>query len=150
MIGSHTGFQIAIIIVISGMAAGVSWLSKKPETENPPAVICDPTKIKADEICFDQISGNVLWVDARSRDEWETNGHPESILWNLDPKENQQTFEAEAALKIMEAAQVVVYCGSQACDTSRQVAKRIRSLELGPEVKVLHGGHQALPLNKKR
>jgi hypothetical protein len=39
---------------------------------------------------------------------------------------------------------VVVYCSSEACGTSRQVADRIRKLDLGPKVKVLFGGWDAI------
>jgi hypothetical protein len=39
-----------------------------------------------------------------------------------------------------------VYCGTEACGTSRIIADRIKSLNLGPTVKILFGGWDALRL----
>ncbi len=141
-------FQIAILFAISVSAATISWLARDTNPKPTPIPHCDPAAIKADEICFDQVPADALWIDARSRSEWEKNGYPNSILWNLDPKEDANKMEADAVFKIAESKQVVVYCTSQACDTSRQIAGKIRKLELGPPVKVLHGGHPSLRLKK--
>ena len=141
-------FQIAIMIGIAASAASITWFLKDPNSKPALIVHCDPALLKPDEICFDQVMGNVLWVDARSRDEWQKNGYPNSILWNLDPKEDALKMEADAAMKIGDYKRVVVYCSSQACGTSREVAKRIRKLDFGPEVKALHGGYPALVFKK--
>jgi rhodanese-related sulfurtransferase len=134
--------QLAIIGVISAVAAGGSWLTKGPQ--EAVAFECDPALIREDEICLGDAVGNILWVDARSRSDWESNGIKGSILWNMDPKEDEMAFEADAAAHIVAAELVVVYCGSEACDTSRQIADRIRSLGLGAPVRVLHGGWDAI------
>ena len=55
-------------------------------------------------------------------------------------------MEADAFLKISESKFIAVYCTSQACGTSRLIAEKIRKLELGPTVKVLHGGYPSLRL----
>ncbi len=86
----------------------------------------------------------VVWVDARPRKDWEKNGVPGSLLWNLDPAEDMQAFEAEAAMKIAMTPKVIVYCGDENCGVSRQIAERIRAMDLGAEVFVLHGGWRAL------
>jgi len=140
--------QIAMLLAIAASAACLTWFLKDPNS-NPAAVThCDPAALKPDEICFDQVSGKVLWIDARSREEWTQNGYPDSILWNLDPKEDALKMEADAAMKIIECEMVVVYCTSRACGTSRQIAEKIRKLELGPMVKILHGGYPSLRLKK--
>lgn len=139
-------FQIAILFAISASAAGISWLARDTNPKPAPIPHCDPTAIKADEICFDQVPADALWIDARLRNEWQKNGYPDSILWNLDPKEDANKMEADAVFKIAESKFVVVYCTSQSCGTSRQIAEKIRKLELGPKVKVLHGGYPSLRL----
>jgi rhodanese-related sulfurtransferase len=83
-------------------------------------------------------------VDARSRAEWEKDGVQGSVLWNMDPREDANAMEAAAAARIFGAGLVVVYCGSEACGISRQIAEKIRKLDLGPQVKVLHGGWAAM------
>lgn len=135
--------QLAAISVIAMTAAGTTWLMKGPPLRE---LRCDPAILKPDEICLKQLSENtaVVWVDARSRMEWKKNGMPGSILWNLDPNEDMQAFEAELAQRVMDVPRVIVYCGDESCGVSRQVAERIRDLGLGAEVSVLHGGWRAL------
>lgn len=135
--------QLALIGVVSSIAAGGSWyLREEPAAAAP--FVCDPASIAEDEICLADVYEGTLWVDARSRSDWEKNGVTGSILWNFDPAEDAQTFESDAAMRIIGAPLVVVYCESQACGTSRQIADLIRKMDLGPEVKVLHGGWDAL------
>jgi rhodanese-related sulfurtransferase len=135
--------QLAAITAIALMTAGVTWLVKGPPVRE---LRCDPATLKPDEICLQQISANsvVVWVDARSRADWQKNGLPGSVLWNLDPAEDMQAFEGGVALRVVETPRVIVYCGDENCGVSRQVAERIRALGLGAEVSVLHGGWRAL------
>ncbi len=134
------------MIAIMGIAlagAGASWwITGGPERSKP----CDPAVIKSDEICIQSIPDDIdiLWIDARPRSEWKKNGLPGSVLWNLDPKEDMQAFEAEVAMRVVTSPHVVVYCSDESCGVSRQIAERIRNLDLGAEVYVLHGGWRAL------
>jgi rhodanese-related sulfurtransferase len=141
-------FQIAILFAISASAASITWLLRDTDTKLTPVPHCDPASLKSDEICFDQASGNVLWVDARSRKEWQEDGYPNSILWNLDPKEDALKMEADAVMRLADYKLVVVYCTSQACGTSRQIAEKIRKLDFGPRVKTLYGGYPSLVFKK--
>jgi rhodanese-related sulfurtransferase len=136
--------QIGFIAVASLAASAVTWLAKGPPNR---AFVCHQATLKPGEVCLEQVAGHsgILWVDARSRTDWETSGVPGSILWNLDGAEDMQAFEAETAMKIAEgAARVIVYCGDENCGVSTQVAERIRKLDLGPDVQVLRGGWRAL------
>jgi rhodanese-related sulfurtransferase len=135
--------QLATIAAIAVTAAGSTFLIKGPPQR---ALRCDPATIKPDEVCLQQIPADaaVVWVDARSRADWEKNGLPGSLLWNLDPAEDTAAFEAGVAMKIAETPRVVVYCGDENCGVSRQVAERIRALGMEAEVSVLHGGWRAL------
>jgi rhodanese-related sulfurtransferase len=135
--------QLAVIATISLAAAGGTYLVKGPPKR---LLHCDPASLKADEVCLQTIpsGSNVVWVDARKRSDWEKNGVTGSLLWNLDPAEDMQAFEAEVAARIAETPRVIVYCGDENCGVSRQVADRIRALDLGAEVSVLRGGWRAL------
>ncbi len=135
--------QLVVIGLISLSAAGGTyWFKGAPERR----FVCDSATLKPDEICLEQISpdAKILWVDARQRKDWEKSGFPGSVLWNLDPGEDMQAFETEVAVRIMETPRVIVYCGDENCGLSRQIAERIRGLQLGAEVSVLHGGWRAL------
>lgn len=135
--------QLAAIACVALAAAGGTFWVKGPPLR---AYFCDPLTLKPDEVCLQQIlsDAKVLWVDARLRKDWQKNGLPGSVLWNLDPSEDMQAFEAEIALRIMETPRVIVYCGDENCGLSRQIAERIRGLQLGAEVSVLRGGWSAL------
>lgn len=135
--------QAACVVAIALAAAGATWLVKGPPER---AFQCDPALLKPDEVCLESIPADaaVVWVDARSRADWMESGLDGSVLWNLDPAEDMQEFEMQAAMKIAENPRVVVYCGDENCGVSRQVAERIRALDLGAEVSVLHGGWRAL------
>jgi rhodanese-related sulfurtransferase len=135
--------QLAAISAFALIAAGTTWLVKGPPLRK---LVCDPATLKSDEVCLQQIPENaeVVWVDARSRADWQKNGVPGSVLWNLDPSEDMRAFEAEVALRISEVPRVIVYCGDENCGVSRQVAERIHALGMGAEISVLHGGWRAL------
>jgi rhodanese-related sulfurtransferase len=135
--------QLAAISAIALAAAGGTFLIKGPPQR---ALHCDPATIKPDEVCLEQIPAEaaIVWVDARSRVDWQKNGLPGSLLWNLDPAEDATDFEAEVAMRIAETPRAIIYCGDENCGVSRQVAERIRALGLEAEVSVLHGGWRAL------
>lgn len=135
--------QWFVIACVSISAASATYFFKGPPART---FVCDPDTLKPDEVCLEQIpqESSVLWVDARSRKDWETSGVPGSVLWNLDPAEDMQAFEADTAMRIMDAPSVIVYCGDENCGLSRQIAERIRSMQLGAEVWVLRGGWRAL------
>ncbi len=138
----RTIFQMAVIAVLTAVGAGVSWMVNP--FEGPEEVTCSPAELEADQVCVADVPEGALWIDARSRSEWEANGVEGSILWNFDPEENAAAMEAGAAMGLLDAPMAVVYCGSEACGTSRQVAELVGNLGLGKEVRVLFGGWEAL------
>jgi rhodanese-related sulfurtransferase len=135
--------QISGITIIAIMAALLTWFIHGPPQRQIP---CTPSLLKPGEICLDAIARDreVVWVDARSRKDWQNNGLPGSLLWNLDPTEDMQALEAEIAMKVVEHPYVIVYCGDENCGTSRQIADRIRGLGMNAQVFVLHGGWRTL------
>lgn len=135
--------QLAVIAGFSMLAAAGTYLVHGPPIR---LLHCDPATLKPDELCLKSIPAHadIVWIDARPRADWEKNGLAGSLLWNLDPSEDMQAFEAAAAVQIAMNPRVIVYCGDENCGVSRQIAERIRSLDLGAEVSVLHGGWRAL------
>lgn len=135
--------QLVAVGLISLLGAGGTYLVKGPPVRK---LACDVTTLKPDEVCLQQIPADakVLWVDARTRKEWKKNGLKGSVLWNLDQSEDMSAFEAEIVPLILETPRVIVYCGGEECGLSRQVANRIRALDLGADVSVLRGGWDAL------
>lgn len=142
---SHPLLQAMAIAGLSLMAAAfTAWMVGEPMVESVP---CDPATLKPGEICLSDVPGDrpVLWIDARSRAEWERNGQPGSILWNLDGAEDRNAMEEEAVLRIFETPYVIVYCSDKGCGTSHKIATHITdTLQLDAEVHVLHDGWRAL------
>lgn len=135
--------QLAVIAAVALAAAGGTYCIKGPPSR---VFRCDPATLKSDEVCLDAVAvgADVVWVDARSRSDWEKNGVPGSLMWNLDPAEDMKAFEAAVAVRIVATPRVIVYCGDENCGLSRQIAEHIRALDLGSEVFVLRGGWRAL------
>jgi rhodanese-related sulfurtransferase len=132
--------------VIAGAALVASAMTFKIAGPPERGVVCRQDALKPGEICLEEVTrrweDKVLWIDARQRVDWEKNGVPGSILWNLT--EDQQAFEAVAMERLVEGLPVIIYCDSASCGVSAQVAAKIRALEVAPEVHSLHGGAEAL------
>ncbi len=141
--------QLAAVLALTAAAAGTTYWVKGPPQRAPR---CEAAKLQADEVCLqrvmDEWQGKVLWVDARPRGDWARDGMAAALLWNLDTHENMQAFEAEVAGRMLDGSRVVVYCSNENCGVSRQVAERIKALQLGNEVYVLYGGWRALAAAK--
>ena len=141
----RTVLEMVSVVLVSGTAAVATWALKGgPERE----VACDSAKLKPGYLCFgdaQQLPG-VLWVDARTRDLWEQNGFPESVLLTDHPSEDFPSLMAEAFESLATAEAVVVYCATEGCGSSEPVAQKIRELELIPadQIYVLAGGWKAL------
>lgn len=136
-----TGLQLVAVMGLSLAGAGGTYLLRGAPTR---VTECDPATLKAGEICLQQVTEPVVWIDARPRKEWEANGLAGSILWNLDPAEDENAFEAEAMMQILENPRVVVYCSNEDCGVSKQVAEKVQALDASFEVKALRGGWEAL------
>ncbi len=83
----------------------------------------------------------VLWVDARSREDFEASHWPEAVLLNLE----EWDALVPGFLEVWDPEQkVVVYCDGGACRASEEVAERIRTDFGHDQVFVLEGGWDAL------
>jgi rhodanese-related sulfurtransferase len=82
-------------------------------------------------------SGNAIWVDARPDLEFEREHVPGAVLLNEDRwNELLPQFLATWSPE----KRVVVYCSSQSCNASREVARRLRDEAQLKNVFVLQGG----------
>jgi rhodanese-related sulfurtransferase len=96
--------------------------------------------VAKDEVELPQVQAwgdTVMWVDARPDAQYEHEHIPSATLLNED-RWNEllgPMLNAWAPDK-----RVVVYCGSQSCAASHEVARRLREEAGLPNVFVLHGG----------
>lgn len=93
-----------------------------------------------------QSTDPVLWVDARSKVDFEANHIPGAILLNEDDWES-------LLIQFMELwepdVKVIVYCDSRLCNASKSVAKRLQDELQLKNVKTLHGGWETWKIEQK-
>jgi rhodanese-related sulfurtransferase len=88
---------------------------------------------------------NAIWVDARPDVEFERNHVPGAVLLNEDRwNELLPQFLATWSPE----KRVVVYCSSQSCNASREVARRLRDEAQLKNVFVLQGGWEEWLMKK--
>lgn len=83
-------------------------------------------------------SGDVLWVDARLRRDYEAGHVPEALLLN-EQEADQLLFDHFEKLQDNKKP-IVVYCGSDACQASLKMAAYLRERLPSMEIYVLKGG----------
>jgi len=84
--------------------------------------------------------GIVIWVDARPDEEFASDHVPGALSLNED-RWNELLPQFLAVWS--PGTKVVVYCSSLSCNTSREVARRLRREAQLPDVFVLEGGWEA-------
>ena len=89
---------------------------------------------------------NTIWIDARPEAEFEQEHVPGALPLNED-RWNELLPQMLAAWS--PEKQVVVYCGSDGCGSSREVARRLRKEAQLKNVFVLEGGWEAWLAEKK-
>jgi rhodanese-related sulfurtransferase len=90
--------------------------------------------------------GNAIWVDARPDVEFERDHIPGAVLLNED---RWSELLPQFLVTWSPEKRVVVYCSSQSCNSSREVARRLRDEAQLKNVFVLQGGWEEW-LKKKR
>jgi rhodanese-related sulfurtransferase len=126
--------QALLLLVLAAPAALVSGLlhPKAPAWQEPPL---GPGEVRLRAVLAWE--EEVVWLDARSRAEYEEAHIPGALLLNED--EWEALFFDFLAVWDPEAT-IVVYCGGAQCEASQHVAERLRR-ELGSEtIYVLKGG----------
>lgn len=130
--------QAAILLGLAFLPAIASALLRPPQPaawENPPRF--------GDEISVqeaERLGPQALWLDARPDAQFEAAHVPGAIQLN----EDRWNELLPVALKEWSPARTtVVYCSSQSCGASREVAERLRKEAGLKQVFVLDGGWES-------
>ena len=121
--------QIIALLLLAALPAGAAalWHPRRPAW-------------KSDEVTLDSAAAwgkGVLWIDARPDEEFARGHVPGAVPLNEDHWDDM----LPGVLDHWDASQkVVVYCSSLSCQTSRDVARRLREEVTLPNVFVLQGG----------
>jgi rhodanese-related sulfurtransferase len=122
---------LAVLALVPGLGQAiyfrdrVSWRSPIPASE-----MITVTQARA-------WGGNAIWVDARPDEEFAHDHVPGALSLNED-RWNELLPQFLAAWS--PEKKIVIYCSSQSCNASREVAHRLRNEAQLPNVFVLKGG----------
>jgi rhodanese-related sulfurtransferase len=122
---------ISIAFILAGTSASIYWMRGKWDTFRDPSVLLSEVSKWNDP---------VLWVDARSIEEYTSDHIPGAVRltednWNELLPDLLKVWAPDSA--------IIVYCDSQKCHASNEVAKRLRE-EVGlKNVYTLRGGWTA-------
>jgi rhodanese-related sulfurtransferase len=84
---------------------------------------------------------DVIWIDARSEAAYQSDHIPGAILLN---EEHWESGILELmGTWLMQAKPIIVYCSSESCGTSKQIADRLREALPDAEIYSLKGGWDA-------
>ena len=129
-----TGLQVILLVLVSGLAAGIHGLIVGPEGSS--------IDLAASGLDLDQAMSleTVLWVDARPEEAYLEGHFADAIQINEDNWD-------EGISQLLEAwdpdVAIVVYCDGERCAASRELVMRIRT-DLGLEpVYWLKEGYEA-------
>ena len=130
--------EILIILVISAAAAGATkWLHPKA-----PALYLQNEPLEENQVTLEIVEerwkGEVLWVDARTRKEYEKSHRDGAILLNEEDWADLMWDNRDKLENIGEKP-VVVYCDGSTCERSHRIAEMLRQNVALEDVYVLRG-----------
>ena len=133
--------QACLIALLAGVVAAAAF-QFHPKA---PALYLTQEPLKADEIGLKEIherwKGDVIWLDARPRDQFDNAHIPEARLLNEQEFDNQ-------LLEMLDTLQtatkpVIIYCGGQKCEASRHVREKLLTMVPVENCFILKGGWPA-------
>lgn len=145
--------QLGLITAIAVVGGLGNWLvdgrpSGIPERDFSPA---PESELRDSEVTLRQLDAagddGVLWIDARPREDWKSDGLPGSLSITALADEPLSVQIERHAGELLDARMLVIYCDGPGCALSHELAERLRAdyAALLPEdIRVLHGGHVAL------
>lgn len=140
--------QSIILLALTAALAAVMYVFTGPVDRR---VHCEQSKMASDHFCLATVmaehQGNVLWVDARDAKSYAKQHVPGAILVPENDAENYLSKpEVMQAIGMsgVEGQVLVIYCGSEACGSSKHVAQKIRATGFHSKVFILHGGWKAI------
>ena len=99
-------------------------------------------EIAAGEIQLaDALALNVIWIDARSEEEFEA-GHYSGAI-HIDESDWNSGLVVLMDRWLETPRPIVIYCGSEDCGSSRRLADRLRQVLPEGEIYSLKGGSEA-------
>ena len=129
----------ALIILAFSLLAAVGTHYFHPKA---PAWYLNADPVRDDEVSLDDINGrwrgDVLWIDARPRSQYEAGHVPGALLIN-EQEVDRLMFDSFEKLQ-SNTKPVVIYCSSSSCDASHRMKDYLTERVAMTNVYVLKGG----------
>ncbi|HET9375278.1 MAG TPA: rhodanese-like domain-containing protein [Chthoniobacterales bacterium] len=130
------GSQVFVVFLAAAVLAGLT-AAMHPKRPNFPDRAAAPGEISLQEV--ENWKEPLLWVDARSEADYQMEHIPGAVSLNPD----NWSEELPRFLDLWRPPEkAVVYCSAASCDTSREIADRLRRSGVDP-VYYLKGGWEA-------
>jgi rhodanese-related sulfurtransferase len=130
------GSQVFVVFLAAAVLAGLT-AAMHPKRPNFPDRAAAPGEISLQEV--ENWKEPLLWVDARPERDYQVEHIPGAISLNPD----NWSEELPRFLDLWRPPEkTVVYCSAASCDTSREIANRLRRSGVDP-VYYLKGGWEA-------
>jgi rhodanese-related sulfurtransferase len=134
----NTVVQALVLLVLTLVGAvGTHYLHPRA-----PAWYLTAAPLAEDEVTMAQVEerwqGQVLWIDARPRSDYEA-GHLKGALLLNEQEADTLMFEHFEVLQDNEKP-IVVYCNGEACQASRKIRQYLLDRLPVGEIYVLRGG----------
>jgi rhodanese-related sulfurtransferase len=132
----------AALLLLATLAAAIGTHFLHPRA---PQWFAKNEPLAADEVTPDLVQqkwrGEVLWIDARSRQAFTAGHIPGALLLN---EQDAEALMFEHIDKLQgNTKPIVVYCDGHACQASRKIAAYLRERLPGMQIYVLRGGWKA-------
>ncbi len=131
--------ELMILAGCTALAAvGTQWFHPRA----PQQWYLSQEPLRPDEVTLDLVAkrwhGDVLWMDARPRSQYEAGHIPGALTFSEQEAEQLMT---EYFLQLQDNTKpIVVYCGSEACQTSRKIADYLKPRLPTESIYALRGG----------
>ena len=134
--------QALILLALAALAA----FGTQVWHPRAPALYLKQLPLRDDEVSLavirDKFHDDVLWIDARSADQFALNHMPGAL--NLSEQQFDDQLVQHLDVLQTNMKPVVVYCSGQKCEASRKVMERLKEMGFVKNAFVFKGGWSVL------
>jgi len=134
----NTPLQILLLLGLTGVAAVVTHYVHP----RAPAWYAVETPMRDEDVTWKKVTkewhGDVLWIDARPKEQYAAAHAPGALLINEQDADSQLAENNDALMTTKKP--VVIYCSSDSCEASRRMRDYILKRIPLEQIYVLHGG----------
>lgn len=140
---SRKGYALKLLVRILIIVGAAVLLGAFNMMTNPKAPVYGKGRVNEGEVEISKLppSDQIIWIDARSRKDYEAGHIKGALLIN----EDCYYVQIGALVQIYNKSLTpIVYCSMEACDSSKNIAILLKKEVGADNILVLHGGWEAV------